>query len=151
MASGNKYQVETDTVGTGPFPLPITRTFNALSGTWRFMPEISLDTAGTTALVVPANGQGLSFVLIGSGTWSSDPDIKDVLESFEDGNGMITGWQLTTPENTVEVYNATEQLLSITDLCGYVQTVSYDANNRLDRIDTNIGASLQFSVDALDR
>jgi YD repeat-containing protein len=39
-----------------------------------------------------------------------------------------TGYRLTTPDDTVEQYNATGRLLSITTRAGVVQTLNYEAN-----------------------
>lgn len=151
VASGNKYQAETDWVGSGVFPLSIVRSFNSNSGTWRFMPEIRPDAAGTSVLVVRRDGRGLTYTADGNGGWVGDPDVHHGVESIEDGNGTLTGWRLTTTDNTLETYTATGLLLSVADSRGNVQTVTYDADNRPDRIEAATGEYLQFSHDALGR
>ena len=56
-----------------------------------------------------------------------------------------------TLDNSVELYDVNGKLISITNVLGITQTLSYDANERLDRIDTNDGEYLQFGYDASNR
>ena len=161
--TGNKYQTETDITLTS---LSFSRTYNStefyLNGTlvstvlgnhWNHVFEryVIVDTLNPNAAHV-TRPDGKSYLFTMSGIqWIPDADVEDQLEQFTDGQGVPTGWRYTTTDNTVEDYNASGKLLSIIDVRGNLQTLSYDTSNRLDRVDTNSGEFLQFNYDTSGR
>ena len=91
------------------------------------------------------------FFSLSGNAWVPDADVISELVRTTDANGDPTGWQYTTLDNSVELYDVNGKLISITNVLGITQTLSYDANERLDRIDTNVGDYLQFGYDASNR
>jgi RHS repeat-associated protein len=63
-----------------------------------------------------------------------------------DGGGNVTGWQLTTPENDVEQYNAQGQLTQITTRAGFVTTLTY-TSGKLTSVTDAFGRSLTLAYD----
>jgi RHS repeat-associated protein len=55
------------------------------------------------------------------------------------------------PAGETELYNTAGKLQSITDTRGNTQTLTYDAQGRLDRVDTNTGEYLVFGYDSNNR
>ncbi len=162
-ATGNKYQIETDITLTS---LLFSRTYNStdlqLNGAsvptvfgshWNhnFERYVIVDMQNPNAAhVIRPDGKSYLFTVSGI-QWTPDADIEDQLEQLSDGQGVPTGWRYTTIENTVEDYDVSGKLISITDLRSNLQTLIYDTSNRLDRVDTNTGESLQFGYDTSDR
>lgn len=62
-----------------------------------------------------------------------------------------SGWRYTNPDGEIELYNDSGHLQSITDIRGNTQTLTYDAQNRLSRVDTNTGEYLLFAYDTNNR
>ncbi len=161
--TGHKYQTETDITLTS---LIFSRTYNStnlqlnivpvstvLGIQWNHVFEryVIVNVLNPNAAhVTRPDGKSYLFILSGI-QWIPDADVEDQLEQLTDGQGTPIGWRYTPTDNTVEDYAVSGQLLSITDVRGNSQTLSYDTNNRLDRVDTNTGEFLQFSYDASDR
>jgi len=103
-----------------------------------------------TVYVTRPDGKGYDFTSSG-GLWVPDSDIHDKLEQLTDAQSVSTGWRYTTQDNTVENYDLSGKLVSITDVLGNTRTLTYDGGNRLDRVETNSGESLQFGYDASNR
>ena len=129
LGVGNKYQAEVDYSGGGVFPLAASRAFNSLSGDWQQWLEIIPNANTTEAIVVRPDGKGFTFIPDGSGGWIADPDITGTLESFDDGQGTITGWRYTTLDQQVEDYNASGRLTSITHRSGITHTYAHTATD----------------------
>ena len=164
-ASGNKYQIETDiavdliefqrSYNSTALPLIDSAPVNGRIGNfWRhsYQRYVILNTSNpvTVTTVLRSDGKEVAFYLA-SNNWETDADVEDQLEQLTDGQGVPIGWRYTPTDNTVEDYAVSGRLLSITDVRGNSQTLSYDTSNRLDRVDTNTGELLQFSYDASDR
>jgi YD repeat-containing protein len=133
---GNKFQVETDYVGSGPFPLRFERTHNSMRGlrltnrsrlaaNWTHTYARSLATSGSPGGVIVAasavrqDGKSVDFNLSG-GNYVPDPDQR--------GYQLVrlaSSWQLTTPEDEVETYDSDGKLVSIANRAGLTQTLSY--------------------------
>ncbi|MDO8894872.1 MAG: hypothetical protein Q7U93_07890, partial [Nitrosomonas sp.] len=60
-------------------------------------------------------------------------------------------WVLTTIRDTIEHYDTTGKLLSITNRDGRTQTLSYDANDRLSTVTDDTGRALSFTYDGSSR
>jgi RHS repeat-associated protein len=165
-ASGNKYQRETDYVGTGLFPLHFERTYSSnrtganqpvpMGTGWSHaylgrLVAYPSSPGGAIDRVVAyrADGRVLVFALSGS-TWQATPDVRERLVA------QTNGWQLTTPVDEVETYDAEGRLTSIASREGYVQALSYlDSGNhprdQVRRVTDPQGHSLTFTYDAAGR
>ncbi|WP_243640704.1 RHS repeat-associated core domain-containing protein [Thiogranum longum] len=165
--TGNKFQQETDINGAKSHSPGFTRFYNSfqyqpdtvirapiLGHGWRhnYMASVRLDASSSisTATLQRSDGKTIFFTLSGN-LWVPDADVFSKLDRTTDENGVPTGWQHTTLDNTVELYDLNGILISITDVLGDTQYLSYDTNGRLDRIDTDIGEYLQFGYDASNR
>jgi|GEM_PF-1223620 len=106
--------------------------------------------APKTLNITRPDGSRLEYVKDGS-QWVNRHADQAKLESVVDGGGQTTQWQLTTPDDSVEVYNAQGQLLSIQDKNGRSTTFSYNGNGSLSQVSSDTGKTLQFSYDILGR
>ena len=109
-----------------------------------FAPQPLPDATSTFITVSRPNGQVYHFEK-NNGAWS-DP-LSPEVALIENGNA----WTFTDTDRTQEQYNAIGNLVSITDLRGNTQTLSYDTNDRLDRVDTTTGEFIQFGYDTSNR
>ncbi len=139
-ASGNKHQVETDFVGTGPFPLVFTRTYDSkrtwlntpvpigIGWTHRYLAQIVVapPEASSTlseAIVYRPDGRIQRFNLSG-GVWVSDPDVSERLSVTITAGEFISATYATN-DDEVETYDRLGRLVSITNRGGFTQTLSY--------------------------
>jgi YD repeat-containing protein len=75
----------------------------------------------------------------------TDADIQDHLENIA-GSG---NWRYTVAaDDSVEIYDTTGKLLTLTDRAGHTQTLSYDAAGKLTAVTDTFGRSLSFTYDA---
>lgn len=153
---GNKFQEEVDYV-SGAGSLSFIRYFNsdieadqdgALGGGWRHSYSRSIATnqiSGIqTASVSRPDGKVFFFTLEG-GKWMPDSDVSTGLVQ------SATGWWYTTGGDEVESYDASGNLLSISDRSGYVRTLAYDDKQRLSSVTDTFGRRLTFTYDDTDR
>ncbi|WP_223246883.1 DUF6531 domain-containing protein, partial [Sulfuriferula thiophila] len=161
---GNKYQSEVDiSVNT----LRFIRVYNStaihdknsgvtpVGNNWSSSYDQSvlyLSSAGLiSALAHRPDGKAYYFNLT-SGAWLPDADITDTLTQLTDSTGATTGWRYTiAADDSVEAYDATGKLLSITDRNGQTQTLAYDTNNHLISVTDAMGRQLTFTYDASSR
>ncbi|NOT11285.1 MAG: RHS repeat protein, partial [Methylococcaceae bacterium] len=80
--------------------------------------------SGSGRDVFRPDGKKYSFTKTATG-FTSDADITEKLNEIKNASGMTTGWQYTTADNDVEIYDANGTLLSITDRAGLTQTLAY--------------------------
>ncbi|UJP01494.1 MAG: hypothetical protein LZF64_03505, partial [Nitrosomonas sp.] len=80
------------------------------------------------------------------GLWVGDGDISEELIEVSS-----IGWQLITADDSIETYNTTGKLISITDRNDRTQTLSYDANGRLVTVTDDTGRTLSFTYDSSSR
>ncbi|MBP6076795.1 MAG: RHS repeat protein, partial [Nitrosomonas sp.] len=78
--------------------------------------------------------------------WVADSDISDELLEVPG-----SGWQLITADDTIETYNTSGKLLSISSRDGRTQTLGYDANGRLITVTDDVGRTLSFTYDGSSR
>ncbi|HSD70041.1 MAG TPA: DUF6531 domain-containing protein, partial [Woeseiaceae bacterium] len=78
-----------------------------------------------------------------NGSWISDDDVQYGLTELTDG-GETTGWQVKTPADATETYNAAGQLLTIANRAGVVTAVLYDSVGRIDKVVDQFGRELDF-------
>ena len=153
--TGNKYESEFDYDSQS---LEFTRYYNSAQNSldrrlgirWRHSYNSQLVFNQTTNSI-PINfverpdGKAIFFRFIG-GHWISDEDISDKLIEIPG-----SGWQLTTSNDVIEIYNTSGKLLSIIDRNDRTQTLSYDANGRLATVTDDIGRTLSFTYDGSSR
>ena len=157
MATGNKFQVETDYRGAGMSPLEFVRTYNrlvpanvSLGPKWRHTYErwIVFTRSGTspvvmTAKVYRADGKAYYFNLYGT-AWTADNDISDKLQWVPDANGNPVSWTYITANDERESYDATGRLNSITNRAGLAVTLTYNAQGQLAQVQDTFGKTLKF-------
>ncbi len=155
VGTGNKYLRERDDV-SGTF-VTFTRAYNSLfSGpspigrNWihnygRYIDWRPDDQSNARV----TRGDGATYFFSWDGSqWIGSSELEDTLERVLDGSSNPIGWRYTTGNKTVEDYDDLGKLLSMADVEGNAQTLTYDANNQLDRVDTPTGEFLQFDYDA---
>lgn len=152
-AIGNKFQTEADYAGRGPFPLFLKRVYNSTAtaarssgfgAQWSHSYERRLSTglggslaAATSVIANRADGRGYLFVKSGT-VFNAD---KDVPYTLSLAGGV---WTLKDERDTVETYDSTGKLLTITRRDGQRQTLAYDASSRLVSVTDDYGHSLAF-------
>ncbi|HVI72463.1 MAG TPA: DUF6531 domain-containing protein, partial [Pyrinomonadaceae bacterium] len=167
--AGGKTQVETDYQGGGAFPLQFKRAYNSqgefsgvrIGQNWRhtYDREIKVNALsvpsfppGTSASARAFRPDGRVYYFSFNGTvWSGDPDVPDRLTRLVDASGTPTGYQYTTADDTVELYNTDGKLVSIANRAGLKQTLVYDASGRLDHVTDPFGRTLSFEYDGVNR
>ena len=171
-ASGNLHEVETDFIGTGPFPLKFQRTYNSnrtydnnpapvgigWSHSYSAQVVVAPYPDGSVlnrATVYRPDGRVLQFTLNG-GAWVGDPDVSERLSVSLDGNGDLLGATYITNDDDVETYDAEGRLTSITNRGGFVQTLSYvdSAGHPRDNVQSVTdpqGHRLTFGYNAADQ
>ena len=166
--TGNKYQIETDYTGNGPYPLTFARSYNSLVPTngnlgshWRssYSQSLIIDPNNTQVTAVRPNAREYIFTLNGA-QWAPDPDVTGRLIELLDGSSIRIGWEYRTSNDTIETYSADGKLLSLTRRDGLIQTLAYDVAaidggdgdaNTLDTVTDPAGRTLGFSYDANGR
>ncbi len=134
IASGNKYQKETDFTSSGPSGISIERHYNSSGGkgTWRFSYRQKLlveEHNGNQVLVSErADGSQLRYVLT-NGEWQSWADVTARLAQQLNADGEVTGRTLSFDDQTVEHYSADGDLLKITRPWGSAIELSYSKNS----------------------
>jgi YD repeat-containing protein len=168
VATGNKFQTETDYQSQTPFSLNFVRFYNSSSNVidkgigkkWRhgFSRQI-VETNISQAHAARSNGQTFIFNFDGN-VWVGDVDIPNALVETIDGNSVRTGWVYTDSKDNVETYNASGQLLSLTNRAGQSQTLTYDVTaidggddnaDTLDKVTGFGGEQMLFSYDSEQR
>ena len=158
-ATGNKFQAELDIAPIDNGELRFERFYNSntpsdtvsvasgISTKWRHTYARSVyllsNTAATTAVVARPEGNAYFFSLT-NGTWTPDSDVNFRLTRLTDTSGNPTGWQVSAPDNSVELYDMNGRLQSITDARGRSQTLSYNGN-QMTAVTDSLGRSLTFS------
>lgn len=100
------------------------RTRNPIGQYWYHNYYYGLTVSATEVKLTRADGQTSSYHPV-SGGWQADADVNYRLTELLDGSSVRTGWKVTTPDDTVETYNAIGDLLAITDRNGVSQTLTY--------------------------
>lgn len=145
-ANGNKYQLEVDYVGVGPMPLLFERHYNSLGSpmsslgiNWRHTYDRSIQVKGDIAKAFRPEG-GIVPFFNANGSWLSVSANTTRLARLSSG-----GWQLTSPDDTVELYDESGKLISITNRAGFAITLEYYPNsNKLQHVTDRFGRRLSF-------
>lgn len=161
-STGNVYEIETDYIGKGPFPLNLTRYYNSqstlsaglaagtLGANWsHHLGSYLVTVSATSKKMIRADGKVITFTL-SSGNWVADADINAKLIPVLSGT-TLTGWNYTTEEDQAESYDVSGKLVSIANRAGLKQTFAYDASGRLASVADPFARTLSFSYDANNR
>jgi RHS repeat-associated protein len=146
-ATGNKFQVETDYIGNGVFPLQFARYYNSQQATgaamgmhWRHFYERSLtmqlSPGVPTVGVYRPDGKAFYFNQV-NGSWISDADVVGQLST----NG--TTWTYTQ-NDIAETYDTNGRLLALTHRSGMSQVLSY-TQGLLTTVTDSFGRSLTLT------
>ncbi|WGW02084.1 RHS repeat-associated core domain-containing protein (plasmid) [Vibrio sp. YMD68] len=153
LATGNKYQQETDYVSAGMEPLVFTRHYNsqlALSGKqsdvgigWshNYSNKVIFDkeSHGENMVVLHRpDGKELAFYrtnTVWMPTWKSDDRL------YKD-----SGWRYQRADGVVELYDSNGQLIRIVHPSGNELDLNY-TNGKLDSVSDSFGRTLRFSYD----
>ncbi len=153
-AIGNKFQVETDYVGPGPYPLKFVRYYNSgnqgdvsagLGPNWThtYSRKLRFDSASTPVVItaVREDGKAITFNLIG-GVYK--PDVTFNSFQFQIVNGT---YQLTNPDDEVELYDNQGWLISISNRAGLRHKISYTAG-QISTVTDPVGRVLTITRDS---
>ena len=157
-ANGNKFQSERDYTGAGPFPLVFERYYNSrfdanrtLGRRWQHSYDRRIAVADSTAYALRPDGRALRFDWSGS-TWTADADVVERLTRLQDDSGDPAGWRFVGSDDSVELFDRSGRLTSITLRGGLSQGLTYDAVGRLESVEeVPFGRRLQFAYDASGR
>ncbi|MDE2150338.1 MAG: RHS repeat protein [Gammaproteobacteria bacterium] len=157
-ANGNVFEIQTDFVGTGTFPLRIQRYYNSNSsdlgifGTgWssyyerRLLLSAAVTTNGTTFRTLYAyrpNGRVETFETTSTAApyvFTADPDVTDWVES------TASGYTLHGSDAVDEGYDSNGRLLWLQAYGGMQQTLAYDTSGRLETVTDSLGRQLTFT------
>ena len=152
--TGNKYAVESDYLSP---TLRFSRYYNSQQNKldrnigiqWRhiYSARLVLNPTVTPPSTIAELSDGKTiFFRLSGGQWVGDSDISDQLIELPG-----SGWQLITSEDTIETYNTSGKLLSITNRDGRKQTLTYDTNGRLSTVTDDTGRALSFTYDGSSR
>lgn len=167
IATGNKYQVESDYAGSGPMPLQLRRHYNSawvqrtidIGNSWRLDYDRKLTVEGTNSVWVTRPDGKLYFFILKNGQWTPDSEVNDTVAPVIDALNNIVGWQYTEARTlNIESYSATGQLLRITDRAGSITTLQYSdastpaslapAANMLIQVSDPLGRSLSLTYNS---
>ncbi len=153
--TGNKYAFESDYDSQS---FKFTRYYNSAQNTldrhigtqWRHSYNSQLafnQTTNSIPITFAERPDGKTiFFRFSGGQWVGDGDISDELIEVPG-----SGWQLITADDTIETYNTTGKLLSVSSRDGRTQTLSYDVNDRLITVTDDVGRALSFTYDGSSR
>lgn len=148
--TGNNYSHATDYAGLGAYPIRFVRTYNSggsapaaikvstWGSQWRGTYDRSITYLANATLknasLLRENGStqyfeqaiGTATPPLTTTTWTPNADVIGTLvETGVNSSGNPTGWTYTNEDDEVETYNATGQLVSITNRAGLTQTLTY--------------------------
>jgi len=159
-ATGNKFQAETDYVGGAATHLELNRYYNSQDTTalgfgrnWHSSWHRSLAKLSDYLVkITRADGRVDTFRKdVASGAWQADPDVTSRLVALFNASNQQTGWQLSTDDDSREIYTLAGKLSSITTRAGLTTTLAYDAANHLTKVTGPFGHALGFAYDAAGR
>ena len=157
--TGNEYQIVTDYKGGGVFPLALIRSYNNLTsagGEWSFnvpAPHLLINTSYTadyaTAYITAYRSTGRAYQFWATASPNSLPNPQTVWSHDSDVVGQLvslnSGFQYTTGSGTIEIYDVSGQLVSITNHTGLSQTYQYDGNGHLTSVTDPFGRQMLFA------
>ena len=143
--TANKYADEADFTAAGSSPLRFVRHYNSspvyqyqkLFGAngsihnpvgqhWYHHYYQGLTVTNNETKLTRNDGQTFSYRPPTTGNrWAADANVNFRLDEVKDTAGTRTGWQVATPDDSVETYSPVGDLLTVTDRSGITQTLSY--------------------------
>ncbi|MGI9304468.1 MAG: DUF6531 domain-containing protein [Gammaproteobacteria bacterium] len=150
-ASGNKYQTESDYRSAGG-ELRFERHYNSqlsadvgIGAGWSATYLQHLDIDGASVDLHQSTGRNELFTCAGIGTCTGDADtVTQVIRE-------AGGYTINRADDSVEQYNASGQLRSITTRVGRQYTLSYNASAQLSQVTGPFGRTLELAYDANGR
>jgi len=122
IPTGNKYYQEIDYPSSSAAKLTLSRAYNSLSRAWQFSFSQSLAlTNETTITVKRASGKSIIFTQQNN-QWVAPSQRRERLTTVGES------YQLTLTNNTVETYDASGRLLSITPVSRSATQLDYVGN-----------------------
>ncbi|MFJ2988639.1 DUF6531 domain-containing protein [Collimonas sp. NPDC087041] len=171
--TGNKYWSDADYGALGTGALNFSRYYNSqnsavlntLGSAWRhhYDRSVIFNAYSRVALVVRADGTSYSYLANGTTYTSQDgANVTDKLIGLTDANGKSNGWKyMVAADDSIEIYGATGNLLSMTDRAGRTQSMTYSdastplfiapAQGLLIRVTDSYGRQLNFTYDGSSR
>jgi RHS repeat-associated protein len=167
IGSGTKWQTETDYEGDGIFPLAFARTYASsvpnvggfVGSKWtatyfqavKLPPNLDgspypVDQRPDAVMITRPEGGWYEFDWRDT-TYVSESNIPGRLERLTNGTNT-SGWRYTTPQNTIETFDAQGRLQSIANLAGVSHVVSYDNLMRPIKVTHTFGRTLEFIYDS---
>lgn len=146
LLAGSKSQKEVFFSSLGPFPLRFSGTYNSsrhvstsvvLEGrwTWSHTQKLLIDDFGANRdmVIVRERGQRVGLSSASAiGAWSGDPDIifavEDITSFDAVGDIFVNGYEVTTIDDTVELYDRFGILIKVTNSDGLSHLYSYDGD-----------------------
>ncbi|MCP5005111.1 MAG: RHS repeat protein, partial [Planctomycetes bacterium] len=111
-----------------------------------------LDTATpiTAAIQMPS---GMSYVFEddGAGGWTGTDTQRASFESLTDEQSVVTGYRLTLKDDSVEEYNTSGYLTSVTKRNGTGVTLSYNGSSQLETITDSFNKTITLAYDGSGR
>lgn len=165
LMSGNKFEVETDYLGHGIFPLDFVRTYNSsdsvvssdIGAHWRHSYDRRIDSqyeganGVLLARVIRQDGSFFYYTSSDGISWGSDTNVVANLTRVTDLNGVVTGWTLKTLNDQIETYDSQGRLTQIRNRSGWTQSLQYNGQGKLARISDGFGRALALDYDSLGR
>ncbi|GAA0697821.1 RHS repeat protein [Dyella marensis] len=169
VATGNVFEIKTEYVGGGAFPLNFSWVYNSLGysgiaspaenvlGANRTVNYLKLarvyrvsDGSATSAYLLREDGKTYIADLV-NGAWVFDADVDGVLTSTQDSSGNYTSLAYLNAKGETEVYDAIGHLQSITDRSGRRQALSWNDAGQLVGVQDDFGRTLTFTYDGQGR
>lgn len=151
VSTGNKYMEVEDFATAGPDVLAFRRYYNSMElkigrffdHKWRsnFDRALIINAAVTKIDLQRPNGQTFKFEKSGS-EWVTSAGNDDVDFGLSDA---APGYEVTTPNQTVETYDAGGRLTAITAPNGYQQTLTYNGSDQPTAVTDSHGRTLTFA------
>src|SRR5690606_37460552 len=117
---------------------------------WRHNYQHGLSINSETISATRTDGRMVYFELTND-VWINQQSSNESLNRIVNNDGDTTGWQLLSSDDSIEHYNASGKLQTITNRDGRTQTLTYDTGSRLVAVTDDIGRALHFSYDASSR
>jgi YD repeat-containing protein len=180
VAAGNKYQIETDYIGGGEFPLSIVRKYNSsplaaspgntklaaadgrsFGKRWLGNYDRTISTAGNEVVNAYRHDGTIVYFTLSSGTWNAEHGRKERLIEVKDLAGLRTGWTMVTLDDVTETYNKDGHLVGLKNRNGQKLTFQLSTSatpstvapgvNYLIKVTDHFGRALQLVWDSAGR
>jgi RHS repeat-associated protein len=165
QATGNKFEVETDYLGSGPFPLAMTRFYNSrakenskgFGSNWQgqYDRSVTVITRNGYKYVSISRPDGKKLRVDYGENYQIGPSTQAhsvaQLVQLTDAAGKTTGWTYTAEDDSTETFDADGKLQFIVNRAGFKQTLTYDLTNQLVSVRDPAGRQLSLTYDAAGR